>query len=178
MKKNIKHIVSLLVFGFFIFIAISSIGLTNVLPTCDELENRHSELGYYLCDPLSTEIIRQNEYKIKVVDKSGKAIPHVKVIVTSLPVLLDKLNYCDKCYGKLNNYKENAGSIVSFTDANGEISGKTAEMKYLDKRDVQLVTFWLTDSEDLYTEKFVNDRFGYNADKLQQTIILVNNLDL
>lgn len=174
MEKVIKHFASLSTLIFFLFAAISSINISNPLPTCDELENKHKELGYYLCDPLPSEIIKQNEFTIKILDKeTGKPIPSVKVKVYSLPVLLDKLNYCDKCYGKLNNYKDNVELKLYWSDTNGEISGKTAEIRYLDKRDVQVVMF-LLDHDD-YCEKFVDFRFAYNMDKIQQSIVLLEN---
>jgi hypothetical protein len=180
MKEVFNHVLSLLVFGFFIFTAISSIGLTNPVPSCDELKAKHRDLGYYSCFPLIPTITRQNEFVFKVLAKeTGKPIPHVKVRIAASCNYLEEVEVvdCDACFGTLEviHYDEIS---VFFTDSNGELNGITREMKYVDKRDVQVMSFHFTDSEDKYVEKFESLSFDYQTEKLEKTIYLLDPSEL
>lgn len=176
MKKNIKHLIALLIFGFFIFTALSSFLSSGTTPSCPELSLNHKNLGYFLCEPISPELEVQNEFTLKVLDQeTGKPLKNIRVKVYWTSVLLDNKIDCElSCYGRLSKKSESSGFKIYYTNEEGVINGKTALMKYQDKRDVQVLTFQVDDLESKYSEKFIEMRFGYNSNKIEKIVNILN----
>lgn len=183
MKNIFKHGISVAVSTVFILFAISS--SDNFEPSCQTLLKNYKDLGYYLCDLLPVEINKQNNFNLKILDKTNSLpVAGIRVGVSWIPMNLQKKT-CDEYYEPENCYGHFSIESLSyadtyqyFTDENGEISGTTEYMKYVDKRDNMVVSFHIEDPSGKYSSKNENMRFIYNTGSMQKTIYLLNNSEL
>ena len=179
MNLHLKHFLSLLAFGLFLWMAFAcDDGYDDDYehPPCDPIEEQYYEMGYFTCNSIEYTD-RQNEFNLTFLDKiTGEKLQGIAVDVSFNSYAMDTIHCSGQCFGKLQwvNIDE-WGAYTETSDENGKINGMTGIARYWDARDVQVVSFRIYDPSGKYSSKLSGHNFYHYSGTYNGVIYLLNN---
>lgn len=183
MKKLYANIASIAMIVFLGLITLSSNGCdydSPEPPPCDELKYKYASMGFFPCSVISPFLTKSNHFVLTVRDKqTGLPLEDISIKVVMHFMQMDSITCEDEtdriCFVKYLFESLYGESYIAWTDANGQFSNETDVYQYDDKRQMNNITFHLTDKTGKYAPKIEYIRFPYDVSHIELTTYLLNN---